>query len=65
MNEKLNAFRYGDVGTVWAVFWITFQLGWLVGFVLIGIASFKLTQDQMAVEAGMFARDSRNLPDEH
>ena len=38
---------------MWAVFWITFQLGWLVGFVLIGIASFKLTQEQMAVEAGM------------
>ena len=41
------------MGTVWVVFWITFQLGWLVGFVLIDIASFKLTQDQMAFEAAM------------
>ncbi|KAH9166723.1 hypothetical protein EDB89DRAFT_2002009 [Lactarius sanguifluus] len=39
---------------VWAVFWITFQLAWLVGFVLIGIASFKLTPDQMYVEAARF-----------
>jgi hypothetical protein len=43
----------GDVRTVWAVFWIAFQLAWLVGFVLIGIASFKLTQEQMFVEARM------------
>jgi hypothetical protein len=39
---------------VWAVFWIAFQLAWLVGFVLIGIASFKLTQEQMFVEAQRF-----------
>ena len=39
---------------MWAVFWIIFQLCWLVGFVLIGVASFKLTPDQMAVEAGMY-----------
>ncbi|KAF8270684.1 peptidase M50B-like-domain-containing protein [Lactarius quietus] len=40
---------------VWAVFWITFQLGWLVGFILIGIASFKLTEEQMAVEADVLS----------
>lgn len=39
---------------VWAVFWIAFQLAWLVGFVLIGIASFKLTPEQMFVEAQRF-----------
>ena len=37
---------------VWALFWITFQLAALGGFVLIGLASFKLTQDQMNAEAG-------------
>jgi hypothetical protein len=44
--------------SVWAVFWITFQLAWLIGFVLIGIASFKLTPEQMAVEAGMCLRNA-------
>jgi hypothetical protein len=37
---------------VWALFWITFQLGALVGFIFIGLASFKLSQEQMNAEAG-------------
>jgi hypothetical protein len=37
---------------VWALFWITFQLAALAGFILIGLASFKLSQEQMNAEAG-------------
>ncbi|KZP16643.1 hypothetical protein FIBSPDRAFT_957884 [Athelia psychrophila] len=39
---------------VWALFWILFQIGMLIGFVLIGIASFKLTSDQMDYQAALF-----------
>ncbi|KAH9970973.1 peptidase M50B-like-domain-containing protein [Lactifluus volemus] len=39
---------------VWALFWITFQLGALVGFIFIGLASFKLSQEQMNAEAARF-----------
>ncbi|KAF8464545.1 peptidase M50B-like-domain-containing protein [Russula ochroleuca] len=39
---------------VWAMFWIVFQLGSLIGFIFIGIAAFKLTPDQMNVEASRF-----------
>lgn len=31
-----------DVHVVWAFFWIIFQIGALIGFVLIGIAAFKV-----------------------
>jgi len=34
------------------MFWIAFQLGALVGFVFLGIAAFKLTEDEMNAEAG-------------
>ena len=39
---------------MWAMFWIVFQLGTLIGFIFIGIAAFKLTPDQMNVEACKF-----------
>jgi hypothetical protein len=39
---------------VWAIFWIIFQIAALIGFVFIGIVSFKLTGDQMRAEAGKF-----------
>ncbi|KAI0258710.1 peptidase M50B-like-domain-containing protein [Gloeopeniophorella convolvens] len=39
---------------VWAMFWIVFQLSVLVGFILVGIVSFKLTKGQMYVEAKRF-----------
>ena len=39
---------------VWAFIWITFEVAMLIGFVLIGIASFKRTQDQMYAEAGAY-----------
>jgi len=39
---------------VWATFWIFFEIAAVIGFILIGIASFKLTSDQMNVEAASF-----------
>lgn len=39
---------------VWAMFWIAFQLGSLIGFIFIGIVSFKLTTDEMNAQAGEF-----------
>ncbi|TDL23771.1 hypothetical protein BD410DRAFT_787052 [Rickenella mellea] len=36
---------------VWATFWILFEVGVLIGFIFIGIASFKLTPAQMYVQA--------------
>jgi len=39
---------------VWAMFWIVFQLGSLIGFIFLGIAAFKLTPDQMNAEAARF-----------
>ena len=36
---------------VWAIFCISFQVAVLIAFVLIGIASFKRTTDQMYLEA--------------
>lgn len=39
---------------VWAIFWIIFQLAALIGFIFIGIVSFKLTEEQMRTEAGKF-----------
>ena len=39
---------------VWAMFWIVFQLGSLIGFIFLGIAAFKLTPDEMNAEAGKF-----------
>jgi hypothetical protein len=38
--------------TAWAVIWILFEILVLVGFLLIGIASFKRTSDEMRSEAG-------------
>jgi hypothetical protein len=40
------------------MFWIVFQLGSLIGFIFIGIAAFKLTPDQMNVEACRFLTNS-------
>jgi hypothetical protein len=39
---------------VWAMFWIVFQLGSLIGFIFIGLAAFKLNLEQMNVEACEF-----------
>ena len=36
------------------MFWIAFQLGSLIGFIFIGIVSFKLTTDEMNSQAGKF-----------
>jgi len=46
---------------VWAIFWIIFQLAALIGFIFIGIVSFKLTEEQMRAEAGKFIA-TLNLP---
>ncbi|KAI0269627.1 peptidase M50B-like-domain-containing protein, partial [Russula aff. rugulosa BPL654] len=43
---------------VWAMFWIVFQLGSLIGFIFLGIAAFKLTPDEMNAEAGKFQANS-------
>jgi hypothetical protein len=40
------------------MFWIVFQLAALVGFIFIGIVSFKLTDEQMRAEAGKFLNNS-------
>ncbi len=48
--------------TVWAMFWIVFQLAALVGFIFIGIVSFKLTDEQMRAEAGKFLNNSAVNP---
>jgi len=37
--------------SVWALFWILFEIGVLIGFILLGIAIFKRTPDQMYYEA--------------
>lgn len=34
------------------MFWIVFQLAALIGFIFIGLVSFKLTTEQMNAEAG-------------
>jgi len=39
---------------VWAIFWIIFQLAAIIGFIFIGIVSFKLTEEQMRAEAATF-----------
>ena len=38
--------------SVWAIFWILFEIGVLIGFILLGVAVFKRTPDQMRYEAG-------------
>ena len=38
--------------SVWAIFWILFETGVLIAFILLGIAVFKRTPDQMRYEAG-------------
>jgi hypothetical protein len=40
------------------MFWIAFQLGSLIGFIFIGIVSFKLTTDEMNAQAGKFLANS-------
>lgn len=40
--------------TAWAVIWILFEILVLVAFLLIGIASFKRTSEEMRVEAGKY-----------
>ncbi|OCH93632.1 hypothetical protein OBBRIDRAFT_885307 [Obba rivulosa] len=39
---------------LWATIWILFEIGALIGFVLLGIAAFKLTPEQMREEAANF-----------
>ena len=39
---------------VWAIFWITFEVAVIIGFVLLGIAAFKRTPDEMYAEAAQF-----------
>ncbi|EJF64240.1 peptidase M50B-like-domain-containing protein [Dichomitus squalens] len=39
---------------VWAIFWIAFEVAVIIGFVLLGIAAFKRTPDEMAAEAAQF-----------
>jgi hypothetical protein len=39
---------------VWAVFWVFFELAILTGFVLLGIAIFKISIDQMNSQAAVF-----------
>lgn len=41
-------------GHVWAVFWILFETGVLIAFILLGVAVFKRTPDQMRYEAAHF-----------
>lgn len=38
----------------WAFMWILFEIAFLIAFMLIGIASFKLTTDQMRQQASVF-----------
>ncbi|KAJ3548744.1 hypothetical protein NM688_g5257 [Phlebia brevispora] len=46
---------YPSMGAhLWAIFWISFQVAILTGFVLLGIACFKLTPAQMASQAAEF-----------
>ena len=42
--------------TVWAIFWIIFEAAVITGFVLLGIACFKLSKEQMYAQAGVCAR---------
>ncbi|GJJ11299.1 hypothetical protein Clacol_005531 [Clathrus columnatus] len=44
---------------VWAIFWIIFQLGALVGFIFAGIVLFKQTQDEMQQQAIFKAHSSQ------
>jgi len=39
---------------VWATFWILFEIGVLIAFVLLGISQFKLDSTQMAAQAATF-----------
>ena len=42
--------------TVWAIFWIVFEAAVITGFVLLGIACFRLSKEQMYAQAGVCAR---------
>jgi len=39
---------------MWAILWIFFEFAVLAAFILVGIAAFKRTPDQMYAEAGHF-----------
>jgi len=39
---------------VWAMLWILFEIGVLIGFVLLGIVVFKRTNAEMLEEAAEF-----------
>ena len=54
LETNLFATYCGLRWIVWAMFWIAFQLGSLIGFIFIGIVSFKLTTDEMNSQAGKF-----------
>lgn len=46
---------YPSIGPhIWALFWMTFQVGALVGFVILGLVAFKRTPRQMNEEASRF-----------
>jgi len=49
------ALLYPRIGAhVWATFWITFQLASLAGFAVLGIFAFKMTPDEMDLQAASF-----------
>lgn len=49
------AILYKRVGAhIWAILWILFELGVLIGFIFLGIVSFKITNQQMNEEAQVF-----------
>lgn len=47
--------------TVWAILWILFEVAVLIGFVLLGIACFKLDEDQMKSQAGKRHHSALNI----
>ena len=38
----------------WATLWIIFEVGVITGFVILGIAAFKLDPDEMRAQAAQF-----------
>ncbi|KAK7060896.1 hypothetical protein VNI00_000629 [Paramarasmius palmivorus] len=57
------AILYPSLGPhIWATAWITFALGALVGFALLGIFVFKRTPDEMYAEAGFSQQAGKSKP---
>ena len=44
---------------VWAILWIMFEVAVLIGFVLIGIASFRYTPEELQAQAGASCQSAR------